>query len=414
MPQLSVIVPTYCEADNLPVLVRRVFQAVELAGISTELIVVDDASPDATEAVCAELARRHPVRLIRRENERGLSTAVIAGMDAARGEIVLCMDADLSHPPERIPDMVAALRRPGVRFVVGSRYVPGASVAGDWGAHRVWNSRVATWLARPLTAVSDPMAGFFALPRSAFNEMRSRLDPVGYKIGLELLVKGGVERSVERGGGRVAEVPIDFADRLHGESKLSAKQQWDYLRHLGRLLDFRYPWASGLARFLAVGLTGMAVDLTTFAALLASDRVPVAAARAAAIAVALTWNFLLNRRFTFRRHRERESVLRQYVGFCAACLVGMGVNMAVSLGLGAVDPFFVRHRLAAASLGIVAGALWNYTLCRRFVFGQRSPGEHSSGERSAGKTTAGHPQNDAHDDRSPAAPAGPRQRKSAA
>jgi dolichol-phosphate mannosyltransferase len=413
MPQLSVIVPTYCEADNLPVLVRRVFQAVDLAGISTELIVVDDASPDATEAVCAELARQHAVRLIRRENERGLSTAVIAGMDAARGEIVLCMDADLSHPPERIPDMVAALKEPGVRFVIGSRYVPGAAVAGDWGAARVWNSRVATWLARPLTSVSDPMAGFFALPRAAYGEMRSRLDPVGYKIGLELIVKGDIERGTRRGGGRVAEVPIFFADRLHGESKLTARQQWDYLRHLGRLLNYRFAWASGLARFLAVGLSGMAIDLTAFAALLASGRMPVAAARALAIAVALTWNFVLNRRFTFGR-RDGSSLVRQYAGFCAACLVGMGANMAVSLGLGAVHPFFERHRLVAATAGIVAGALWNYTLCRRFVFGERSPDG-----RSDGRTTADIPQDDTHDERSDAErsdarPAKSRDRRSAA
>ena len=134
------------------------------------------------------------------------------------------MDADLSHPPERIPDLLTQLDG-DCDMVVGSRYVRGASTAGEWGLARTLNSRIATLLATPLTACSDPMAGFFAVDRRALPDP-AVLRPVGYKIGLELMVRGRL---------RVREVPIAFADRRDGRSKLGWRQRLDYLRHLGRL-----------------------------------------------------------------------------------------------------------------------------------------------------------------------------------
>lgn len=226
---LSVIVPAYREAENLPVLVPRVCAALAEAGLRGEIIVVDDNSPDDTPAVCEALARRYPLRLEIRRNERGLSSAVIHGMKQASGELLVVMDADLSHPPEVVPKLVRALEE-GADFVIGSRYVTGSSVAGDWGILRWLNSRVATLLARPLTAVADPMAGFFALRRSQFEQARA-LDPIGYKIGLELIVKCGCTD--------VRELPIRFENRLHGTSKLTLREQVNYLLHLSRLYRFK-------------------------------------------------------------------------------------------------------------------------------------------------------------------------------
>lgn len=232
MPRLSIIVPTYCEAENLALLVPRVDLAARGARLDYELIVVDDNSPDETPRVCDDWKAKVPLRLLIRRNERGLSNAVIAGMRAARGDVLLCMDADLSHPPEKISDMVAALDDPSVEFVIGSRYVAGGRIDGDWRWHRRLNSTMATWLARPLTSAKDPLAGFFALRRNVFVRAANDLDPIGYKIGLELLVKAGC--------GKVVEVPITFHDRCHGTSKLSWRQRWDYIRHLKRLLSFHY------------------------------------------------------------------------------------------------------------------------------------------------------------------------------
>jgi dolichol-phosphate mannosyltransferase len=237
--EVSVIVPTYCEAENLPELTRRIHDAVGKACLSFEILIVDDNSPDDTPTVVAELAQQHPVQLIVRKEDRGLSSAVICGMDQARGKILVVIDADLSHPPEKIPALVRLLDDPNYDFAVGSRYVAGGSTADDWGLYRWFNSKVATLLARPFTSASDPMAGFFALRRDDFERARPHLNPVGYKIGLELMVKCGCQR--------VAETPIHFSQRFKGESKLNARQQVEYLHHLLHLWRYRYTPSSAAA-----------------------------------------------------------------------------------------------------------------------------------------------------------------------
>ncbi|UCF34456.1 MAG: polyprenol monophosphomannose synthase, partial [Phycisphaerales bacterium] len=226
------MIPTYHEAENLCLLVPQIQAALTGTDIVYEIIVVDDDSRDSTDEVITRLATAGaPVRLITRVGERGLSSAVIRGFREARGEILQCMDADMSHPPEALPRIYAACQAPHVDFVIGSRYVPGGSTDENWGLFRWLNSKVATLLARPFTSSRDPMAGFFALPRAVF-ERAEELNPIGYKIGLELIVKGRCRN--------VQEVPIHFADRKFGESKLSLKEQLRYIRHLKRLADFKY------------------------------------------------------------------------------------------------------------------------------------------------------------------------------
>ncbi len=358
---VSVIVPTYCEAENLPELIPLVCKALDEAGLRAEIVVVDDNSPDATPAICEQLGAEYPVRLFVRREERGLSSAVIHGMLRARGEVLLVMDADLSHPPEKVPELVAALRAggpggEGCDFVIGSRYVAGGKTDEDWGLFRWVNSKVATLMAWPLTSASDPMAGFFALRASTFQEAE-RLDPIGYKIGLELMVKSNSRH--------VTEVPIRFRDRLHGTSKLTLKEQLNYLRHLVRLYRFKLGTAAQLIQFLMVGSSGMIVDLCCYSALL--FLMPLSAARAIAIGVAMSWNFALNRKFTFSEAR-RDSVGKQYVLFCLACLFGACVNWGVSVGLSSLVPFFQEWKLLAALLGVVAGTGFNFLLSHRLVF----------------------------------------------
>jgi dolichol-phosphate mannosyltransferase len=227
---VSVIVPTYREAENLPILVRALADALASTPGGYEILVVDDNSQDGTEEACAELAKSFPVRLLVRRQERGLASAVVHGMRAAAGTWLVVMDADLSHPPDAVPALLAPLRAGQADFVVGSRYVSGGSTEEGWGVYRWLNSKVATLLAWPLARVRDPMAGFFALPRQLF-ESAAPLDPIGYKIGLELLVKCRCRH--------VVEVPIHFRNRLHGQSKLSLREQVNYLRHLLRLYRFR-------------------------------------------------------------------------------------------------------------------------------------------------------------------------------
>jgi len=233
-PTVSIVVPTFREAESLPSLIERVAQLRQRSGLELELLIVDDNSRDGTE----ELMRARPepwLQLFVRTTDRGLSQAVLFGLSKARGEQLVVMDADLSHPPEVIPDMLAALRG-GADFVLGSRYVSGGTTAEGWGLFRYLNSKVATYLARPLTHVSDPMSGFFAIPRSVFQRAESP-SPLGYKIGLELLVRCRCSN--------VREIPIHFSNREHGESKLTLQQQLLYVRHLARLYRFQVGKALG-------------------------------------------------------------------------------------------------------------------------------------------------------------------------
>lgn len=227
--EISIVVPTYREADNLAELMARIHAALSSSEACFEVIIVDDDSGDGTIEICAELAQRYPIRLETRKNQRGLATAVLHGLRRATGEILVVMDADLSHPPESLPNLVHAIRD-GAEMAIGSRYVPGGDTDDQWGFFRWLNSRVATLLARPLTRIKDPMAGFFAVRRSTLSNATS-LDPIGYKIGLEILVKCRCCA--------VKELPIRFADRARGDSKMDLSEQWKYLAHLKRLYAYK-------------------------------------------------------------------------------------------------------------------------------------------------------------------------------
>jgi dolichol-phosphate mannosyltransferase len=251
-PAISVIVPTFREAENIPILTRRLFAALREADLTAELIFVDDDSRDRTPQVVEELAREFPVRLITRVGERGLSSAVVRGFAEAAHDVLVCMDADLSHPPERVPALVRAVAQGGADFCIGSRYVAGGTTEEDWGILRRLNSRVATMLARPLTSASDPMAGFFCLHRQTLRRAEEAgLSPIGYKIGLEIMIKARCRR--------LQEVPIAFSDRLHGKSKLTLRQQLEYLRHLVRLYRFRWPIGAPGAVILLAAVLVLAI-----------------------------------------------------------------------------------------------------------------------------------------------------------
>ncbi len=246
----SIIVPTYREQPNLRPFTVRLFAALRDAGIDAELIIVDDDSRDGTEETVQSLAKEYPVRLITRTEERGLSSAVLEGLRQARHDRFVVLDADLQHPPEAVPVALECLAAGGHDFVLATRYA-GGSLDENWPVSRRIASRLATLLARPLTPVSDPMSGFFALPRSTF-ERCAPLNPIGYKIALELYVKGRCRNP--------GEVPIDFGTRHAGESKFSLKEQLRYAMHLVRLYRFRFPITTVLIALLLLALPAIAVS----------------------------------------------------------------------------------------------------------------------------------------------------------
>jgi dolichol-phosphate mannosyltransferase len=230
-PQLSIITPTFREAVNMTALVRDIAGALDREIPDWELIVVDDDSRDGIDTLCDKLRREGmPIRLIVRRQVRGLATAVIEGFRNARAPVWVVMDADLSHRGIDILKLYKVICA-GADFASGSRYLPGGSTDDAWTVYRFLNSKVASLMALPLVSVSDPMSGFFALRRNLL-EQGDRLSPVGYKIGLEILIKCRPQS--------LKEIPIHFRTRVRGHSKLSLRQQLLYLRHIGSL--YRYAW----------------------------------------------------------------------------------------------------------------------------------------------------------------------------
>lgn len=360
-PLVSIIVPTFKEAANLSILIPQVCEALNESGMTAEILVVDDNSPDETVQVCAILADKYPIQLLVRKAERGLSSAVLHGLNHARGTVLLVMDADLSHPPQKVPELIAAALEQQGDFIIGSRYVVGGSTDDDWSFFRWLNSQVATWMSRGLTTAKDPMAGFFALTRQTFQQARE-LNPIGYKIGLELIVKCGCQK--------VAEVPIHFKDRLHGESKLSLKEQLNYLRHLARLYRFKMgQWFTPLL-FGLIGASGAIVDLVLLTLLLTVASFPVA--RAVAIWGAMSWNFLGNRFITFS-DRKPQAIGYQYVKFCSSCTLGACISWGLSTFLWTQFSDGLHTPQIAAAIGILGGVIMNFLLSNHLVFPQREP-----------------------------------------
>jgi dolichol-phosphate mannosyltransferase len=222
----SLVIPTYNEAAGIEKLLGALDATFRANGLDGEIIVVDDNSPDGTGKLVDELARRLPVRCLHRSGKLGLSSAVIEGWTIARPESIAlgAMDADFSHDVNALPKMVAALDSGKYGLAVGSRYVPGGGIA-NWPAHRVITSRVACWLARPLTRVKDVTSGYFLVRRDALEGVA--LDPIGFKIGLEVIAKAHY--------GKAVEVPYVFKDREAGVSKLNQREILNYLKQLGRL-----------------------------------------------------------------------------------------------------------------------------------------------------------------------------------
>jgi dolichol-phosphate mannosyltransferase len=228
IPALSLIVPTYNERDRLAELVADAFTAFRNRGLDAEIIVVDDNSPDGTGIIADALAAEHPVRVVHRSGKLGLGTAVLAGFNIARAPIVGVIDADFSHPPGMIPDLIAIMTESGADFVVGSRYIAGGGTR-NWPIRRLLMSRLACLLARPLTPVTDATSGFFFIRRSLARGVTTSLS--GFKICLELLVRGRPSL--------VVEVPYLFEGRMAGQSKMNGKEAFGYLVQLVELWQFR-------------------------------------------------------------------------------------------------------------------------------------------------------------------------------
>ena len=227
--KFSIVIPTYNEAGGIERLIRALNEVFVANGLDGELIVVDDNSPDGTGAIVDRLATEFPVRCLHRPGKLGLSSGVIEGWKFARpeSEALGAMDADFSHDINILPAMVHALEN-GYGLAVGSRYVAGGGIT-NWPWRRIVTSKVACMLAQPLTRIKDITSGYFLVKREALEGIE--LDPIGFKIGLEVIAKAHY--------GKALEVPYVFTDRIVGESKLNEKEIFNYLKQLRKLYAAR-------------------------------------------------------------------------------------------------------------------------------------------------------------------------------
>ena len=302
--KISIVIPTRNEADNIDELIERLLETIARTSLVAEIVVVDDDSKDGTQDRVLAWQEKAPIRLIIQDNNRGLSGAVFQGTRAAAHDVIVVMDADLSHPAETIPSLVEPLFSDACDMTIGSRYVQGSRVVGfPW--HRCLLSKSATLFSRLLIdKVADPMAGFFAVSRSRILKAASHAD--GFKIGFEILVNGGENL-------RVREVPIEFVERRRGKSKATFKVGVVFLQRLGALAGGNLAWHT-----IDVA-AGMLADILVFCGLFHMGRGLNPAHFAGAAAAWIVY-------FLSRSRREKSLT-------SASCFIHSGVVFAMALFL---------------------------------------------------------------------------------
>ncbi|MEZ2280055.1 MAG: glycosyltransferase [Microcoleus sp.] len=351
----SLIIPTYNECQNIKTIVEKLSQLLDgsLAG-DYEMIVVDDNSPDRTWEVALSLTLDYPqLRVMRREHERGLSTAVIRGWQAARGEVLGVIDADLQHPPETLLNLLAEIKR-GADLAAASRHVAEGGVS-DWSMMRRFLSRGAQTLGLVILPgvvgrVSDPMSGYFMVRRSCI--AGKTLNPAGYKILIEVLGRGDIRW--------IGEVGYVFQERQEGESKVTWKQYIEYLRHLLRLRFARWPMGKFI-RFGLVGFSGVFVNMGVLYVLRNFCKLELTRSLILAAELAIISNFLWNDLWTFgeisRRQRGNRQRLKRLLKFNTICLMGLILNVLL---VNVMFNIFGMNEYLANLIAILAVTLWNF------------------------------------------------------
>lgn len=347
---VSIVIPTYNERDNITPLVERLSRT--FADHEFEILLVDDNSKDGTVDVAAKLAEKYPVKVLLRTKERGLATAVLHGFNYARGDIIGVMDADLQHPPEVNAALLKAIEN-GADMAIGSRYVPGGGCP-NWGLARRIISKGALSIAHvflPMTRkVKDPMSGFFMFKPESLGNFEFK--PIGYKILLEMLVMGNFKN--------VVEVPFIFEDRSTGASKMKARQQIDYLKHIFSLMR-RKGELTRLLKFIGVGLSGIVVNQAILWLLTEFGGLRYYISSIFAIEASIISNFILNDYLTFadRRTGKTGSFISRLLKFNVTCAAGAAIQWGILVLFTSV---FGVHYLISNLIGIVVAFIWNYIL----------------------------------------------------
>jgi dolichol-phosphate mannosyltransferase len=357
---LSIVVPTFSESQNVEELLRRLEATLGVSG--WEVVFVDDDSPDGTAFLLRTIAREDPrVRCLQRVGRRGLSSACIEGMLATSAPVIAVMDADLQHDETVLPKMLAEIETGGADVVIGTRYSAGGST-GDWNESRKAMSRMATAGSRMVLkqSVSDPMSGFFMLRRGVLDATVRNLSGLGFKILLDVL-------ATAKHPLRISEVPYRFRNRFAGESKLDEMVVWEYGMLLldklvGRFLPIRF------VTFSIVGALGVLIHIALMSLLLNGLGVGFTAAQSVGTGFTMIFNFALNNLLTYRDKRLRGIAwFKGLLSFMAACSVGAIANVGIAT-------YMFENRtqwLVAALAGVLVGAVWNYAVTQQYTWNKK-------------------------------------------
>lgn len=351
MIQFSIVVPTLNESENVDLLLTQIF-AQDLPPDTFEVIIVDDGSTDGTPDK-VRLWDRHNVHLIERREKPDLIGSILTGAAAAKSNIIVVMDADLSHPPERLSALVAPIINGTHDIAVGSRYIAGGSTK-NWPLHRQLLSRAGNWAARPICDVADATSGFFAFRRELAANIPDQA--YGYKILLELLM-------ANHGKIRVIEIPICFHDRIRGSSKLSLTHQQAYIQRLITLAGGTITLGTA-SRFATVGLLGVLIDAAIFQWML-NNGASLASAHFVSFLVAVSANYALNSKWSFREHHAGLLHWQQFARFLAVGLFALLLRGGILALLVYAWDF---PPLLAIFPAILATAVVNYLGSAFYVF----------------------------------------------
>ena len=375
--QVSIIIPTYNESENIIQVLKSIGDYLP-KDIATEAIVVDDNSPDGTGKVVEDYINDtqtkvgYSVDVIHRKTKSGLSTAILDGIQHSSGETVVVMDSDFSHPPKIIPRLIEEIKISKYDIVIASRYTPGGKVSG-WSAKRKLISKTAKGIAKVGLGIneSDPMSGFFAFRRKILEGIK--LDAIGYKMLLEILVKTK--------GAKVKEIPYTFTNRVYGYSKLDTSTMLDYVRSVWRLYRYGHKvedsktrtsvrFISKAGRFFTVGLSGLFVNYLV--SLLFVDAIMnfwYIHATLIGILVSMSSNFILNKIWTFEdRNFEAKKTLIQYGKFVGFSSLGALIQLGMVYVL--VDNYQFVYPLALM-LAVIIAASSNFILNKKWTFKEK-------------------------------------------
>jgi len=374
--QISIILPTYNESQNIISLLKSISQNIP-KNLRIQTIVVDDNSPDKTGKIVEEYLynlkklANHSIDVIHRKTKDGLSSAILHGIESAKGEHIIVMDSDFSHPPQIIPKMLEYLKKYHYDIVVASRYTKGGGIR-NWSLKRKLMSKFATSMAKNLLDIetNDPLSGCFGFKKNIIKDLK--FDAIGFKILLELLVKSDSRKIIE--------IPYTFTDRKFGSSKLDARIMIDYVKSIWKLYRFGQEstkeksrsvrFFSKAARFFTVGASGMLINyvVSLFSSVLHPE-IWFLHANMMGIILSMTSNFILNKHWTFEdRDWSFKKTLKQYGKFIGLSSIGALIQLSMVFHFVDVQDF---QYPTALLLAVMLAAVGNFIFNKKWTFNQK-------------------------------------------